>query len=85
MKKAIIGLILLTIGFTSCKDSTLAQYRSLGTKHLITQYGADGKEINKWESTGNVSNSENSDGWYFEDVKTHKLVEITGTIKIEQE
>ena len=26
----------------------------------------------------------NSDGWYFEDSKTKKLVEVTGTLKIEQ-
>ena len=46
-------------------------------------YGCDGKIIKQWESTGSVSNSEKSDGWYFEDAATGKLVEVTGTLSIE--
>jgi hypothetical protein len=32
--------------------------------------------------TGSVSNEKSSDGWYFEDAKTHNLVELTGDIQI---
>jgi hypothetical protein len=30
-------------------------------------------------------NEKNSDGWYFEDAKTHKLVEVAGTVVFEAE
>ena len=47
-------------------------------------YGATGTVIKVWESTGNVSNEAQSDGWYFKDEATGKLVEVTGTLVIEQ-
>ena len=80
-----ITLILLLVCFTGCKDATRAQWRALGKRHKVTLYSAGGSVIREWTSTGNVSNEEHSDGWYFEDLKTHKLVEITGTIVIEVE
>ncbi len=83
--KKITLIAIAFIALTSCKDATKAQFDALGKKHIIKQYGCDGKIINQWESTGNVSNEGNSDGWYFEDVKTGKLIEITGTITIEVE
>ena len=84
MKKVL--LTLAVVGFLcGCKDSTIAQLGSLGSRHKITLYGCDGKIIGQWESTGNVSNEENSDGWYFKDEKTGLLVEVTGTLVIEQE
>ena len=76
-----LGLLLLV----GCKDSTWAQWHALGAKHRITLYGATGVPIKTWESTGNVSNEDRSDGWYFKDVSTGKLVEVTGTLVIEQE
>ena len=83
MKKTLLfALLLCAVG---CKDSEISQLESLGSKHKITMYGCDGKIIGQWESTGNVSNEANSDGWYFKDSKTGLLVEVTGTLLIEQE
>lgn len=79
-----IGAILM-ITFTSCKDAQFAQFQALGSKHTITQYGSDGHIIGQWESTGNVNNQEYSDGWYFKDNKTGKLIEVCGTLQIVQE
>ena len=84
MKKLFL-ISLITLSFTACKDSSKAQFNALGKKHTIKQYTCDGKVFNQWESTGNVSNEANSDGWYFEDAKTGKLVEVTGSIVIEVE
>ena len=84
MKKYLL-LIIPIVLIASCKDAQTAQLSALGKPHIITQYGCDGKVINKWESTGGVSNEQNSDGWYFEDAKTHKLIEVTGTVLIEVE
>ena len=86
MKKILFLLAALTvIALSSCKDATKAQYNALGKRHIIKQYACDGHVINQWVSTGNVSCEAQSDGWYFEDSKTYKLIEITGTISIEVE
>lgn len=82
MKKIII-ILLAIVALNSCKDSTQAQFAALGKHHIITLYGATGVPIKTWESTGGVSNETYSDGWYFEDLETGKLIEITGTIIIE--
>jgi hypothetical protein len=84
----VFGLVTLTgliLSLMACKDSQVAQFNALGSRHKITLYGATGTVIGKWESTGNVSNEANSDGWYFKDAATDKLVEVTGTLVIEQE
>ena len=66
-----------------CKDSTRAQLFAMGSKHRITLYSG-GVAVKTWTSTGNVSNQEHSDGYYFEDESTHKLVEVSGQVVIEQ-
>jgi hypothetical protein len=81
MKKILLGLLLITT-VLSCKDATKAQFDALGKEHVIVQYGCDGHIINRWCSTGNVSNEGNSDGWYFEDSASRKLVEVTGMLVI---
>ena len=84
MKKLILVSI-VTLALAGCKDSTISQFQALGSKHKISLYGATGTLIQSWESTGNVSNEAQSDGWYFKDAQTGKLVEVTGTLIIEQE
>ena len=85
MKTKIFSLILCIglLGSMGCKDSEIAQFRALGMRHSITLYSANGNIIKHWISTGNVSNENQSDGWYFEDEETHRLVEVTGTLVIE--
>jgi len=78
---AVMSLFVVTGG---CKDATRAQFNALGSKHKITMYSG-GKVVGQWESTGNVNNQSQSDGWYFEDSTTHKLVEVAGQVVIEQE
>ena len=87
MKRIISLIAIATLMFfaTSCRDATSAQIRSLGSKHIITMYGTNGIIIKQWESTGNVRNQQGSDGYYFEDSQTYKLVEVSGNITIEQE
>ena len=84
MKKIILIVGIVCIGICGCKDATMAQFKSLGSHHRVTLYGVDGKVIKQWTATGNVSNQSQSDGWYFEDEATGKLIEVTGTLVIEQ-
>lgn len=84
MKKIlIIFAFFALLSLNGCKDSTVSQFSALGKEHIITLYGCDGKIIKQWISTGSVSNEANSDGWYFEDKATGKLIEVTGTLTIE--
>jgi hypothetical protein len=61
----------------------MAQLRAMGCRHNVTLYAANGTVIKYWISTGNVSNQNASDGWFFEDEETKRLVEVTGTLVIE--
>lgn len=87
MKKLLFGLttvmLITIIALSACKDAKRAQFNALGKPHIITLLGCTGDTLRRWESTGGVSNEEGSDGWYFEDVATGKLVEVTGTLVIE--
>jgi hypothetical protein len=79
-----LAIILLTASFLGgCKSSERAQIFSLGSRHHITCYSG-GKVIYEGYSPGNVSNEDRSDGWYWEDEKTGKLVEVTAPCVIEQ-
>jgi len=81
-----LAIALLFVGFSvACTSAHIQQWEALGSKHKITLYAADGKVLGTWESTGRVANEGNSDGWYFKDDKTGKLIEVTGTLIIEQE
>lgn len=77
---AIVAILCLA----GCKDATRAQWGAMGSKHTVTVYSG-GVAVKVFHSTGNVSNQEQSDSYYFEDAATHKLVEVAGTVVIEQE
>jgi hypothetical protein len=84
MKARVAVVALFVAGLVGCKDSTRAQFESLGSRHHIVMYSG-GQKVGEWYATGNVSNESQSDGWYFRDEKTGKLVEVTGQIVITQE
>lgn len=41
-----------------------------------------GKLVGEWDSVGKVREESGSDGWYFEDAKTGKLVRMSGTVVV---
>lgn len=83
MKKSLLFACLIgLLVFSGCKDATRAQFNALGNRHKITMFSG-GQKIGEWISTGNVSNENHSDGWYFKDEKSGRLVEVTGTLVIE--
>ena len=67
-----------------CFDAQRAQYSAIGSKFRVTLYSG-GEAIRSWESTGKVLTETDSDGWYFTDAKTGKLVRLSGDVVIEQE
>lgn len=82
MKKLILitAVCMLAIG---CTDAEKAKFYGLGNRFKITLYSG-GKPVREWESTGKVSSEEKSDGYYFMDQATGKVVEVCGDVVIER-
>jgi len=77
-------LLLLLLAFTviSCTDATRSKISGLGNQFKIEVVNCDGSVTHSWISTGKVISENHSDGYYFEDSKTGKLVEVTGNLII---
>ena len=83
MKKLfIIPALALMIG-SGCTDATMSKMGGYGDTFTIKVLGPD--TVITYHSTGKVISEENSDGYYFTDKATGKLVEVSGNIIIEQE
>jgi len=80
MKKLL--LLSLAIIAISCTDSEKAKFDAFGSKFKIDLVNCDGTVTHAWISTGKVSNSKSSDGYYFNDEKTGTLIEVSGTVII---
>ncbi len=81
MKKVFL-LVILMIALVSCDNSTKAQYGAVGEDSKIELVNADGSVTHSWISSGKVRTEEGSDGYYFMDKTTEKLVRITGNVII---
>ena len=80
--KKIILITTLALSFLGCRDSALAQYEALGKPSKIELLNCDGTITHSWISTGKVATEPNSDGYYFNDAKTNKLVRVSGNVVI---
>ena len=67
-------IIFLLIG---CTDTDFASMKSLGDPGHITCYSG-GQIIYEGDSTGVIETETKSDGWKFMDVKTGRLVRVSG-------
>jgi hypothetical protein len=77
-----VAIMCGALGATAgCSDATQAKYNAMSSPHIIKQYSG-GQLIGSWESTGQVQNEAQSDGYYFQDAATHKLVTVTGDVQI---
>jgi hypothetical protein len=77
--------ILLSIIFLlGCSRAQRANIMAVGSKHRITLYSGN-IAVRTWVTTGSVENEEKSDGYYFQDDATKKLVRVSGAVVIEQE
>lgn len=78
MKKWAVLFFLLS----SCTNAECAQVSSLGAPGHVRCYSG-GTLIYEGTSTGKILTEEHSDGWYFEDVKTRRLVRVSADCIIE--
>jgi hypothetical protein len=66
----------------SCTDAKWAKVGGLGDEFTIEMVNCDGSVARTWISTGKVSSEANSDGYYFMEKGTNKLIEVTGRVVI---
>ena len=91
VKDALISIALL-IGFClilmfilgGCTDASRAKTFGLGDKFTVEMINCDGSVTHSFTSTGKVRSETDSDGYYFKDAETGKLVEVTGRLIITQ-
>lgn len=66
---------------SACTDAELSKFGGLGDEFKIEMYSG-GKLVREWTSTGKVLSEPNSDGYYFKDKETGRLVEVSGDVVI---
>ena len=80
MKK--IAIFIISMSLLSCTDAYKAKVGGLGDRFKVELINCDGSITHKWVSSGKVESENNSDGYYFMEEKTNKLIEVTGTLII---
>ena len=78
----VVLFIAIVMGSTSCTDATKAKFGGLGDEFKVEMINCDGTVAREWISTGKVQSEANSDGYYFMDKDTGKLIEVTGRMVI---
>ena len=84
MKLYMFILIILSLILVSCTDAERGKFASLGNLAIIECYSGE-KLIYSGKSTGKVQSESNSDGYYFRDEKSGKLMEVSGNCVITYE
>jgi hypothetical protein len=81
MKNLMIAcLVVVSLVFVGCGAAGME--RSFGMGNCTIEMYSGGKLVQTWESSGRVKSEDNSDGWYFRDKATGKLVIVTGDVVI---
>lgn len=82
MKNSLKLLIILLVLFVSCTDAQRAKRLSnYGNSFKVEMYSG-GVLVRSWTSTGKVATESQSDGYFFKDKATGKLVEVSGDVVI---
>ena len=76
--RAMLLFAVLSAGMLSgCTDAQKKQITSLGSAAEVVCYSG-GKEIYRGRSTGKSSTEKKSDGWFFEEEGSGKLIRLSG-------
>jgi hypothetical protein len=65
----------------ACTDADMKQITTLGNPAEIVCYSGTLK-IYEGKSSGKISTESGSDGWFFEDRDSHKLIRVSGACVI---
>jgi len=75
-------LLIVALFLTGCTDAGWKNVTTLGSTGTINCYSGN-TLIYSGTSTGKIQTVDKSDGWEFEDAKTHKFMRISGACVIE--
>jgi hypothetical protein len=82
MKKLfLLSSVLISSLMISCTDAQRGKMLNYGNKFSVEMYSG-GKLVRSWISSGKVKSEEGSDGYFFIDSQTGKLVEVSGDVVI---
>ena len=80
-KYIIASIIALTI--CSCTDASRARLTGYGDEYKVEMYSG-GQMVRSWTASGKVHSEKGSDGYFFNDKATGKLIEVAGDVVITQ-
>lgn len=78
--KTLITLLAVTM-LIGCTDAERSKLGGYGDKFKVEMYSG-GQKVREWTSSGKVISEEGSDGYYFNDSETGKLIEVSGDVVI---
>lgn len=81
MKRTILLITILLL--SGCTNAGRSQLFGYGSDFKVKLYSG-GELVQEWQSKGKVLTEADSDGWYFMDAKTNKLIRVSGTVVVEQ-
>lgn len=82
MKNKLGVLLVLVISLIGCSSADMSAMSAWGRPHIVKLYACDGHVIQQWVTTGKIENESNSNGYYFKDDATGKMVMVDGTVVI---
>ena len=80
--RVVAMLLAIALATASCTDAARSKIGGYGDSFKIEMLNCDGSVAREWISTGKVLSEESSDGYYFKDKETGKLIEVTGRLII---
>lgn len=83
----VIALFIIGSGalaFHQCTDAKMAKWGGYGDEFKVELLRCDGTIAKTWVSSGKVVSEKNSDGYFFNDKATGKLIEVSGPVIITQ-
>ena len=80
--KHLVFLFFTLFLISSCTDSERAKLGGLGDEFKIELLDCQGEVIREWRSTGKVHIESTSNGYYFKDKASNRLVEVAGFIAV---
>jgi hypothetical protein len=79
--KKLIALIAIASLFVSCTSAERSKLGGYGGTFRVEMYSG-GQKVREWISNGKVLSESASDGYYFTDSATGKLIEVAGDVVI---
>jgi hypothetical protein len=77
-----LKLLALVFVAAGCSDAERARLGALGSAGTVKCYSG-GRLFYEGRSTGKIYSEQTSDGWFFKDANTGKLVRVSGDCLVE--